>query len=130
MEELLRQRQELLLVYNDLLDYKRRYNEHGKYFFGKVDYKLMINYVAYEAIKRFSYLNDDKSFIERVIATRKVRKAADELLRCLVLTLAEGRPECIEFKKYWIDLDLPVDVLFGRTVVEKSQLRYLCKLES
>lgn len=130
MEELLRQRQHLLAVYNDILDYKRRYNEHGKYFSSKVDCRLMIFYVAYEAIKRFSYLNDDKSFIERVIATRKVRKAADELLRCLVLTLAEGRPGCIEFKNYWLDLDLPVDVMFGRTVVEKSQLRYFCKLES
>ena len=123
MEELLRQRRDLLIVYSNLL----WYNKRG---INMVDDKLSITYEAYDAIKRFSYLNDDKSFIERVIATRKVRKAADELLRCLVLTLAEGRPGCIEFKNYWIDLDLPVDLLFGRTVIEKSQLRYLCKLES
>ena len=123
MEELLRQRRELLIVYSNLL----WYDKHGG---DVVDDRLMITYEAYDAIRRFSYLNDDKSFIERVIATRKVRKAADELLRCLVLTLAEGRPGCIELKNYWIDLHLPVDLLFGRTVIEKPQLRYLCKLES
>ena len=112
MEELLRQRRDLLIVYSNLL----WYNKRG---INMIDAKLSITYEAYDAIKRFSYLNDDKSFIERVIATRKVRKAADELLRCLVLTLAEGRPGCIEFKHYWIDLDLPVDVMFGRTVIEK-----------
>ena len=72
MEELLRQRRHLLAVYNDILNYKRRYNEHGKFFFSKVDCRLMITYEAYDALRRFSYLNDDKSFIERVIATRKV----------------------------------------------------------
>ena len=123
MEELLRHRRHLLAVYSNFL----WYNKRG---INMVDAKLSITYEAYDAIKRFSYLNDDKSFIERVIATRKVRKAADELLRCLVLTLAEGRPGCIEFKNYWIDLDLPVDVMFGRTVIEKPQLRYLGKLES
>lgn len=123
MEELLRQRRDLLIVYSNLL----WYNKHG---IDMVDDKLIITYGAYDAIRRFSYLNDDKSFIERVIATRKVRKAADELLRCLVLTLAEGRPGCIEFTEDWINLYLPVDVMFDRTVIEKPQLRYLCKLES
>lgn len=118
MEELLRQRRELLTAYNRLSEYftRRWYEERCINIFDNANYWMLISYEQLEAIRRFSRLNDDenRSFFERIITTHKAREAADELLKCLVLTLAEEEPGCIEFTEDWIKLKIPVDLMFLR----------------
>lgn len=108
MVRLIKQRRELLTAYNRLSEYftRRWYEERCINIFDNANYWMLISYEQLEAIRRFSRLNDDesRSFFERIITTHKAREAADELLKCLVLTLAEEGPGCIEFTEDWIFL--------------------------
>lgn len=73
MEELLRQRRELLTAYNRLSEYftRRWYEERCINIFDNANYWMLISYEQLEAIRRFSRLNDDEngSFLERIIIT-------------------------------------------------------------
>lgn len=117
---LIRQRLALLAAYNRLSEYftRRWYEERCINIFDNANYWMLISYEQLEAIRRFSSLNDDenRSFFERIITTHKAREAADELLKCLVLTLAEEGPGCIEFTDDCIKLDIPADLMFLRKV--------------